>query len=500
VAAAGSRDEAAPGGAEVRFILDGQRVNVANLPATTTVLEYLRNIAHRTGTKEGCAEGDCGACTVVLGELRGDGQPIHYRAINSCIRLLPTIDGQELVTVESLAAADGTLHPVQQAMVDYHASQCGFCTPGFVMSLFALYLNQPDPSREQVLETLSGNLCRCTGYRPIIEAGCRMSGYPKPAQWSRDEVSSTARAAALQAIQRREALGLPDFIAPRTLRELAAALEAHPGAQILAGGTDVGLWVTKQLRDLPLIIYVGEVAELRAAHNDQKGLAIGAAVPLTEAWALILKSYPELAELALRFASPPVQNSGTLGGNVANGSPIGDSMPALIALGAEVELQRGATVRRLPLERLYLGYQRKDIAPGEFLVRLLIPPPIAGQSFACYKISKRFDQDISAVCAAFALRIEHGRIAGARIAYGGMAAIPSRAGATEQALIGQSWSEATLNRAMTALAEDFKPLSDMRASSAYRLETATQLLRRFFIEHSAAPQVSRAQQAMAVSR
>jgi xanthine dehydrogenase small subunit len=267
----------------IRFVLDGQVVTVSGLPPTMTVLEYLREIAQRTGTKEGCAEGDCGACTVALGELAADGTHVSYRAVNSCIRLLPTIDGQELITVESLQAADGGLHPVQQAMVDQHGSQCGFCTPGFVMSLFVLYLHADTPAREQVLEALAGNLCRCTGYRPIIEAGMTMGRYPRPSQWSREAANAVGRRDALRSIRRAQALRLPGWHSPRTADELAAALEAEPSAVLLAGGTDVGLWVTKQLRDLPAIIYIGEVAELRQLHSDATGIVIGAAVSLTAA-------------------------------------------------------------------------------------------------------------------------------------------------------------------------------------------------------------------------
>ncbi len=466
----------------LRFLLDGQQVSAADLPPTMTVLEYLREIAYRTGTKEGCAEGDCGACTVVLGELAPDGAKVGYRAVNSCIRLLPTIDGQELITVESLQAPDGQLHPVQQAMVDNHASQCGFCTPGFVMSLFALYLQEAAPSRERVLEALSGNLCRCTGYRSIIDAGLRMGAYASPATWSREAAGSTARLEALRSLRRQRALKFPGFHAPRTSDELAAALEADPDAVLLAGGTDIGLWVTQQLRDLPSIIYIGEIAELKRIRSEAAGIVIGAAVPLTEGWGAIVAAYPQLAELAQRFGSPPVRNSGTLCGNIANGSPIGDAMPALIALGAAIELRRGEHTRHLPLDRFYLGYQRKDLARGEFVVSVTVPAPRAGQRLASYKLSKRIDQDISAVCAAFAIEQQGDRIVAARIAFGGLAAIPARARATEAALIGRPWTQESIEVAAAALAEDFQPLTDLRASSAYRLQAAGNLLRRFYFE------------------
>jgi xanthine dehydrogenase small subunit len=469
----------------VRFLLDGAPIRVADLPSTTTVLEYLREIAHRTGTKEGCAEGDCGACTVVLGELSPDGTSVSYRAVNSCIRLLPTIDGQELVTVESLQARDGTLHPVQQAMVDFHASQCGFCTPGFVMSLFALYLQREAPTRAEVLDALSGNLCRCTGYRPIIDAALRMGTYPAPAHWSREQARADSRVGALQALRRTRSLGIPGFHAPRSIDELAAALEADPGAVVLAGGTDIGLWVTQQLRELPSIIYIGEVAELKHIRRDAAGIVIGAAVPLTEGWAAIVSAYPALAELALRFGSPPVRNSGTLCGNIANGSPIGDAMPALITLGAHIELRRGGHTRHLPLDQFYLGYQKKDLAAGEFIVSVSVPAPPPGLRFASYKLSKRFDQDISAVCAAFAVERSGDTITAARIAFGGLAAIPARARTAEAALIGCPWHPDSFESAAVALAEDFQPLTDMRATSEYRLRSAGNLLQRFCMEFAA---------------
>jgi xanthine dehydrogenase small subunit len=485
----------------IRFVLDGKTVTVTDQSPTLTVLEYLRDIAGRTGSKEGCAEGDCGACTVVLGELAADQTTINYCAVNSCIRFLPTIDGKELITVESLQASDGALHPVQQAMVDQHASQCGFCTPGFVMSLFALYLNQSSTARAEVVNTLSGNLCRCTGYRPIIEAGCRMIDYPEPQHWSRSAAHSTAHLAALQSIQRgttpANALRLSGFRAPRTLDELAATLESAPHSLILAGGTDVGLWVTKHLRDLPPMVYLGEVAELKEIYSTEDELRIGAAVSLSSAWSALVGLHPMLAEQAQRFASPPVCNSGTLCGNLANGSPIGDSIPALIALGAEVELRLGSRIRRIALERLYRGYQQKDLAPGEFVVSVTVKPPAPGRLYASYKVAKRIDQDISAVNAGFSIALESGRVVDARLAYGGMAATPARASRTEAALIGQLWSSVAIDAAISALAQDFQPLTDLRASHDYRLRTAGNLLHRFYLQHSDASNTLRTADAVA---
>lgn len=470
----------------IQFVLDGQLVQ-AKAPPTTTVLEYLRGPLGRTGTKEGCAEGDCGACTVVLGTLSRDGGHMEYRAVNSCVRFLPTIDGQALITVESLQADDGTLHPVQQALVDNHASQCGFCTPGFVMSLFALYLQGDAVSQEAVIDAIRGNLCRCTGYRPIIAAGCAMGSYPPPARWNRADAQAPARLEALRSLRDSAPLVFEGFRAPRDVDELAQALRAAPNSLLLAGGTDIGLWVTKQLRELPAIIYLGSVAELRCVHDRDEGLQIGAAVPLTDAWEAILALYPRLEELVRRFASPPVCNSGTLCGNIANGSPVGDSMPLLIALGAQLQLRRGTVTRCLALEDFYLGYQRKDLQPGEFITSVTVPRPRERQRVASYKLSKRFDQDIAAVCAAFVIELEADRVVAARIAFGGMAAIPARAHAAEAALMGKQWNVQTVEAAGAALAVDFQPLTDLRASSAYRLQSAASLLKRFYLEERSAP-------------
>jgi xanthine dehydrogenase small subunit len=472
----------------VRFVLDGRVVAIERPPATLTVLDYLREVAGRRGTKEGCAEGDCGACTVVLGELAADRSRINYRAVNSCIRFLPTLDGKELVTVESLRQPNGAAHPVQQSMIDHHASQCGFCTPGFVMSLFALYLERRAAERGDIVDALSGNLCRCTGYRPIIDAGMRQWDYPEPVRWSGAESQSAVRVAALTALARAPAaeasLRYAGYHAPRSLEELGAALEQAPNSLLLAGGTDVGLWVTKELRELPALVYLGDVAELARIESRAAELWIGAAVTITDAWPALLARFPELEEQASRFASPPIRNSATLCGNLANGSPIGDSIPALIALGARLELRHGARLRRLPLEDFYLGYQKKDLSVGEWVSGVAIPAPAAaGHMLASYKLSKRIDQDISAVSATFFVQAEGQRVAIARLAYGGLDAIARRAPHAERALLDGGWTPAGIEAATAALATDFRPLSDLRAGGEYRLRTAGNLLRRFYLQH-----------------
>jgi xanthine dehydrogenase small subunit len=484
----------------VRFVLDGEVRTVRDIEPTTTVLDYLREHEHRTGTKEGCAEGDCGACTVVVAEAAGDGR-VRCRAVNSCIRFLPTLDGKALITVESLKGADGRLHPVQRAMVECHGSQCGFCTPGFVMSLFALYKSEAAPTRGRINDTLAGNLCRCTGYRPIIDAARRMYEYEAqatPGEWlhascaraEHPEVRAAERRLAerLAAIRPSGTLALEGernrYFAPRDLASLGELLLEHPDACILAGSTDVGLWVTKQHRDLGTVVYIGDVAELQGLAVSRTHIEIGAGVSLTDACDEIVKHYPQLLELYRRFASPPIRNAGTLGGNIANGSPIGDSMPILIALGASIVLRKGGGTRELALEDFYLAYQKTARAPGEFVERVRIPLPVRTRTIATYKISKRFDQDISAVCGAYCLELEKGLIKEARVAYGGMAATPKRAPRCEQALRGKPWSEPTVRAAMAALDGDYAPITDMRASREYRALVARNLLYRFFLETS----------------
>jgi len=484
----------------VRFVQDGRAVSIDQPPPTMTVLEYLREVAGRRGTKEGCAEGDCGACTVVLGELAADGGHIRYRAVNSCIRFLATLDGKELVTVESLQQPSGDLHPVQRSMVDHHASQCGFCTPGFVMSLFALYLNGDAADRDQVVEALAGNLCRCTGYRPIIDAGMRQWDYPQPERWSRTDAQSTARIAALRGVARAPdssgSLRYSGYHAPRGADELCTALTREPDSLLLAGGTDVGLLVTKQLRELPPLIYIGDVPELSRIEDTPGELWIGAAVTLSDAWPALLARFPELAEQAARFASPPIRNSATLCGNLANGSPIGDSIPVMLALGAELELRCGTTKRRVPLDDFYVSYMKKDLRRGELVAGVAIAPREPRALIASYKLSKRIDQDISAVSAAFCVSIDGERVENARLAYGGLAGIACRARHAERALAAGGWTRQGIEDAVAALAQDFQPMSDLRASGGYRLRGAGNLLRRFHLQTRGEPIALRAAEAL----
>ena len=459
----------------IRFLRRGRIVEFTEFMPRTTLLDYLRLDERSRGTKEGCGEGDCGACTVALGSLR-NGKVI-YEPVNACIVLLGQVDGKEVVTVDDLGG-DGKLHPIQQALVDHHGSQCGFCTPGFVMSLFALYHAGRRPSRQDILDQLAGNLCRCTGYRPIVAAAEQACTGNAHDRWS---AAAGAIASELAKLKRRDDVFVGGeasfFAAPAALESLAELAQAHPDAVILAGATDVGLWVTKQLRGLPKILHIGRVDELHRIEETPEAVSLGSGATYAEAEHDLARIDPDVGELLRRLGSKQVRAMGTIGGNIANGSPIGDMPPVLIALGATIELRKGSALRRLPIEDFFIAYGKQDRAPGEILVRLTIPKLNAREAFRCYKISKRFDQDISVVLGAFKFTLEGRRVSAARLAFGGMAAIPKRAPATEARLAGlsldnqQKWSAAA-----EGLTEDFKPIDDHRASAAYRMETAQALV------------------------
>ncbi len=468
----------------LQFVRRGKIVTLPDVDPNRTLLEVLREDLHCTGTKEGCGEGDCGACTVVIGQA--DGDQLKYSAINSCIRLAHSVNGMAIWTAEDIAAQDGKLHPVQQAMVDCHGSQCGFCTPGFVMSLFGLYQNTAAKgetiSRELAMGALSGNLCRCTGYRPILDAAQAMQTLPVVQV---DEAEVLLNLELLAHIPR----GLEadsTYISPTTLPDLLTARQRYPEAQLVAGCTDVGLWVTKMHQQFARVLDLTQVAELRRVEDYPHHIAIGAAVTLTDAFAALVANRPHLAEFAHRFAGLPVRNSGTLGGNVANGSPIGDSMPLLIALGASVVLMRqsGKKVahRELALEDLYTGYRQNVMAKDEVLAWIKVPKATTQEMSRVYKVSKRFEDDISAVCLAVNLQVEDGKVRKASIGAGGVAATPVRAIKTQAALVGRPWNQATVDHAVRALRAEFAPISDMRASATYRTTVLGNLLQRLWLE------------------
>lgn len=463
----------------VRFYLNDARVELADVAPDRTLLDFLRLDRTLRGTKEGCAEGDCGACTVLVGRLEGDG--LSYEAVNACIRFVGSLDGCHVVTVEHLAGRDGALHPVQQAMVDHHGSQCGFCTPGFVMSLYGLWLTNPEPSVPEIERALQGNLCRCTGYAPIIRAAQSISNY--------GQVAQDALNAERDAIRTR-LLGLQDgkrvvadqgrLIVPADVDDLAAVLAERPEATIVAGSTDVGLWVTKFMRAISPAVFIGHL--MRETEITGDAIRFGAGVSYTQAFDVIAAHIPQMGELWERIGGAQVRNMGTIGGNIANGSPIGDTPPPLIALGATLTLRKGKQKRTIPLEDFFIAYGKQDRQPGEFVEAVHVPIPNEGAHFAVYKITKRRDEDITAALGALHVTVEGGKVASARIAYGGMAATPKRASAVEATLLGQPWTEATVERAMPVYAQDFTPLTDMRATAEYRALAARNLLLRFYME------------------
>ncbi|OJF95527.1 xanthine dehydrogenase small subunit [Pararhizobium antarcticum] len=471
----------------IRFILNETDVVLSDLAPTATLLDYLRLERRLTGTKEGCAEGDCGACTVLVGRLvQGE---LVYESVNACIRFTGSLNATHVVTVEHLAAKDGTLHPVQQAMVDYHGSQCGFCTPGFVMSLYGLWLSSDRPSRADIEKALQGNLCRCTGYEPIVRAAEAVAAARPSAVFDpilKVRASITTRLQHLKTTQTITiASGEDRLIVPGTVTALADILADHPTATVVAGSTDVGLWVTKQFRRINPVVFINGLDALQTIEETADGLTIGAGVSYSMAFSKIAAAYPVFGALIDRIGGAQVRNMGTLGGNVANGSPIGDTPPPLIALDATVTLRSKAGARTLPLEAFYIEYGRQDRQPGEFVESLFVPQMPQSERFAVYKISKRRDEDISALCGAFRIALDDSnRVTSARIAFGGMAGTPKRAANVEAALIGRQWNETTITEAQAAFDADYQPLSDWRATAEYRQLTARNLMMRFYLETS----------------
>ncbi len=472
----------------ISFILNDREVSLSDIAPTATLLDYLRLERRLTGTKEGCAEGDCGACTVLVGRIAGGR--LVYESVNACIRFLGSLQATHVVTVEHLAK-DGTLHPVQQAMVDFHGSQCGFCTPGFVMSLYGLWLGNDSPDRADIEKALQGNLCRCTGYEPIVRAA-EAAAETRPSEIfdpiTRERETITIRLKALtpaETITVRQ--GEHCLIVPANGEGLATALADNPGATVVAGSTDVGLWVTKQMRPINPVIFINGIAELQQVEETADGLTIGAGVSYSMAYDALSRTFPGLGALINRIGGEQVRNMGTIGGNIANGSPIGDSPPPLIVLDATVTLRSTMGRRTLPLETFFIAYGKQDRKPGEFVESIFVPRLPADDLFAAYKISKRRDEDISALLGAFRISVDNGVVRSARIAFGGMAATPKRATSVEAALIGKPWSEETVLAAQAAFETDYQPLTDWRATSDYRMLAAKNLLMRFFLECGGEP-------------
>ncbi|MDC8831457.1 xanthine dehydrogenase small subunit [Alteromonas gilva] len=469
----------------IKFLLNNELVTLDNKVAEVTVQQYLRDNKALKGSKEGCASGDCGACTVVLGEIAPDQQRIHYRSINSCITLLASLHGKQLISVEHLSH-NGALHPVQQSLVDHHGSQCGFCTPGIVMSMFALYHTDTAVNRDTINTALSGNLCRCTGYRPIIDATRESCGKPagerQPDQFTRREAQTLATLQALQA-ESSEPATMNNVFLPQSRTEVAELLARYPDARFVAGSTDLALEYTQQLKSLPTLISTTRVKECRDVTVTDDHISVGAALPLNDITALLTQYFPALHELIDRFASIPVRNQATLGGNIANASPIGDMPPVLLALNGAVETDNGSEYRTVAAREFFTGYRQTVLNDKEWISAIRLPRLSAAAQLKAYKVSKRHEDDISAVCAVFNIELDGSTVKSLHTGFGGVAATPVCCHALEQHVVGKDWRNAQLrSEGMQILSEAFSPIDDVRASAAYRKQLLANLWQRFWFE------------------
>ncbi len=466
----------------VRFLLNNDVVTIENIDPNLTVLQYLRAERFNSGTKEGCSSGDCGACTVVVAELVKNKQTLNYKSINACISFVGSLHGKQLITVEHLKQG-AKLHHVQQAMVDNHGSQCGFCTPGFVMSSFALHKQNSTPNRAEVLEALAGNLCRCTGYRSIIDAALASSEHADADSFAQHYQQTVQQLLDFKTLPSAVLThGHHSYSAPKSITELAEKLLANPTATLVAGATDLALSVTQNLATIDDLVYLGDVTELQRLENNAEEFVIGSAVPYSEFTPMLHNEYHELGEMIERIGSRQIRNNGTLGGNIGNASPIGDMPPALIALGAEMTLQRGDSERKIALEDFFVGYKKTVLNEAEFIKNIYIPKAKPDQTLKIYKISKRIDDDISAVLAAFFIELNDNVVTSIRIAFGGMAGIPMRAKHCEAALLNKTFNRDSIAAAQLALTQDFQPMSDVRASDKYRMKVAQNLIQKCYLE------------------
>ena len=462
----------------IKFVHKNKIVELSNPDPNETLLNFIRIKLKKTGTKEGCGEGGCGACTVVLGELENNN--INYKAINACITFVTSLEGKQLILVEDLVSED-ELHPVQKAMVKYHGSQCGFCTPGFVMSLFAMYKNYSSYSEAIIKDSVQGNLCRCTGYRPIIDAAKSLkieSGFD---HFSR---SKKITLGLLKKIKQRNITIINDnkkYFAPKSVNELKSILKQEPNYKLISGGTDVSLIVTKERKDLNSLIYMNSINELNYIKENNNYIEVGATTPLINFESFIKKYFPDFSQILKRYGSVQIRNICTIAGNIATASPIGDTLPLLLALDSQIVIQDKSKTQILPLNSFFIGYRKTKLKKGQFIHSIRIPV-LKKNIFKAYKISKRIDDDISSVCASFNIEINNNKIKKIKIAYGGMSSIPKRAFNCEKILLNSFLSDNTINKAKKLLEKDFNPITDARASKKYRMEVAKNLLEKCFLE------------------